>query len=428
MDTKPYSLTLDEQGEVSISDVKLVSLAQEYGTPLYVLDKETIVRNCARYIQPLSEQLDSFLVLYAGKANLSIGLINLMAELGMGLDVVSGGELYTALHSNMLTEKIYFHGNNKSYSELKLAIESGVKIVVDNEQEAQNIIQLCEDGNTAQLLIRMKPEIEAHTHEYIKTGQIDSKFGVEKDRLIPLIRRLQSVKSIDVLGIHCHIGSQIFQITPFEDLVSLMTQTVLAIKTQCGLEVQELNMGGGIGIKYTQEDTPPNIEEYIARVAKLFKSQCQELGISCPKLLLEPGRSIVGNAGVTLYTVGTIKEIPGVKNYLFVDGGMADNPRPIMYQADYTFGVAKPQCGDTFEYAIAGKFCESGDVLTHSVFLPKVRVGDILVVYSTGAYNYAMASNYNRYCKPAMVLLDQGNSTVLVRRERYEDITRFDIA
>jgi diaminopimelate decarboxylase len=322
---------------------------------------------------------------------------------------------------------IYFHGNNKSVDELRLALKHGVNIVLDNEQELDNIVSLTQEGLDAKVMIRLKPEIEAHTHDYIKTGQIDSKFGFDKRELGALAQKIAEQNNVKYLGIHSHIGSQIFDTEPFLDSVDIMLGYADTIRDASGLETEQLNLGGGIGIQYTEADNPPEIPAYMEAVCMKVKEACQKRGIAEPTLLFEPGRSIVGNAGITVYTVGTIKEIENVKTYIFVDGGMADNPRPMMYQAEYTYDlVHQPGVKGDREYAIAGKFCESGDVLTHKVVLPEVSVGDLLVVYGTGAYNYVMASNYNRAVRPAMVLVSNGQHRELIKRETWDDLMRYD--
>lgn len=421
--------TVYESNGLTIGGVQVSELVKQYGSPLYVMDEATLRGNCRLYTEPLKTHYPNSKVLYAGKANLNLPLINLMHSEGMGLDVVSGGELFTALKSNMDPRHIYFHGNNKSVEELRLALQHHVNIVIDNDQELDNIVSLGDEGLKANVMIRLKPEIEAHTHEYIKTGQIDSKFGFDKRELGALAKRIAEADNVTYLGIHSHIGSQIFDTEPFLDSVDIMLGYADTIRETAGLETKQLNLGGGIGIQYTESDDPPEIPAYIQAVCEKVKAVCKERNIEEPILLFEPGRSIVGNAGVTIYTVGTIKNIEGVKTYIFVDGGMADNPRPMMYQAEYTYDLAyrRPGVKGDKEYAIAGKFCESGDVLTHKVMLPEVNVGDLLVVYGTGAYNYVMASNYNRAVRPAMVMVSEGQVTELIKRETWDDLMRYDM-
>lgn len=424
----PVSYSQNSKGEMCLGGLPLLDIAAEYGTPLYVMDEETIRQNCRRYTRALQDFYPNSKVLYAGKANLNVGLINLVASEKLGLDVVSGGELYTALKSHMDPRAIYFHGNNKSMDELRLAIRHHVTIVVDNDYELKALADLGSDTNPVPILLRLKPEIDAHTHAHIKTGQSDSKFGFDKQDLHRVLTFVNEHKSLEFLGIHSHIGSQIFDVEPYEDLVEVMLDFVEMIHRDYGLVTQQLNLGGGIGISYLSEDDPPIIGDVLCVMAKALKEGCEQRRVPLPMLLVEPGRSIVGNAGVTLYSVGAIKEIPDLKTYLFVDGGMADNPRPIMYQAKYSFVLAKePGAIPTHIYAIAGKFCETGDVISHRVRLPEVQVGDVVVVLGTGAYNYAMASNYNRALKPAMVVVGNGEVREWVRRETYDDLIRCDV-
>ena len=424
---KPITLTRHLEGELEVGGIDLTELAQTYGTPLYVLDEATLRDNCRAYTAPLSQHYPNYQVVFAGKAGLNKGILNLIAEEGLGVDVVSGGELYTALKSDVSPDKILFHGNNKSLEEISMALDHQIRIVVDNGQELKNIQTLCQQkACTANLLVRLKPEIEAHTHDYIKTGHIDSKFGIDKRELIDIISFIVDTPELKFLGIHGHIGSQIFDVEPYLDLVRIMVCHLVHIKSEVGVEVEELNLGGGIGIRYIEQDDPPAIDLFIEKLTTLLKEELKKAGLKEPKLILEPGRSIIGNAGLTLYTVGAVKPIPGIKDYVFVDGGMADNPRPMLYQAEYTFELAN-KAGKGKPYTIAGKYCESGDVLAEGVLLPEPSVGDVLAVYGTGAYNYAMASNYNRCQRPAMVGVFGGHSRVLVRRETYDDVIRYDL-
>lgn len=430
MSIKPVSTTISPEGTLEIGGVSVLDLAKQYGTPLYVIDQATLEYNCRQYTDTLKKVYPNHLVTFAGKANLNVGLLNILAQEGLGVDVVSGGEIMTALKSNMKPENIIFHGNNKSCDELELAIKNEIKLMVDNAQELNNIIAITEKlGLTATLLIRLKPEIEAHTHDFIKTGQIDSKFGLDLKELIPFIQKIQQHKQLHFAGIHSHIGSQIFDCAPFEELAHLMVKHAVEIKNATGVSVDIINCGGGMGIQYVAQDDPPVMADYLEKMTTILKQECDKAGLKQPKLMLEPGRSIVGNAGVTLYSVGTLKSIPGVKDYIFIDGGMADNPRPMLYQSQYTFTIAnKTTQPHTHTYAVAGKYCESGDVLTHQVKLPEAEVGDIVCVFGTGAYNYSMASNYNRCLRPAMVVVNETQSRLLVERETFEDILRHDLA
>ncbi len=427
----PVSLTVNAAGQYCLGGLSLVDLAEQYGTPLYIMDEATLSRNCRFYTEALAKHYPNSQVVFAGKANLNLGLLNVLSKENLGVDVVSGGELYTALKSTMKPETIVFHGNNKSHEELTMALQHSIRIVLDNSAELERLIHIAKSlGKKAFVMLRLKPEIEAHTHDYIKTGHIDSKFGIDKYDLNKVITRiLEEPACIQLLGLHSHIGSQIFDIHPFEDLADIMTDHMLAIKNTFGIDIPELNLGGGIGIQYTTQDDPPSIPVYIERMTTRLKACLQKKGLKEPKLFLEPGRSIVATAGVTLYSVGALKDIPGIKTYIFVDGGMADNPRPMLYQSQYTFALAnKAALNPEKTYTIAGKYCESGDVLAKDIPLPQAEVGDTLVVFGTGAYNYTMSSHYNRSAKPAMILVQNQQSRVLVQRETFDDLLRYDMA
>lgn len=415
------------QDDIKIGGCSLKHLAEEYGTPLYVLDEGTIRDNCQLFTRTLTEHYPNFTIAYASKANLNIGIANIIAAENCGADVVSGGELFTVLKSNIDPAKVYFHGNNKSKSELELAIDHDIRIVVDNHYEISLIKEIALAKNKqALIMFRVKPGIEAHTHEYIKTGQIDSKFGIEFDDALPLIKTIYDSNWAKFIGIHAHIGSQIFDIDPYQDLVAILVQFMAKVKSTYNIEINELNCGGGFGIKYTDDDNAPDIKQIILNMVNELSLLCESKDLKKPKVIFEPGRSIIANAGVTLYSVGATKDIENIKNYIFVDGGMADNPRPIMYQAKYSFDIVSPSSPDRKKYSIAGKFCESGDILADDIQLPIVKPNDYVVVYGTGAYNYSMASNYNRFCKPAMVLIKDGTSKCIIRRETFEDIIRYD--
>ena len=425
---KPRSFTYTNK-QATLANIDIETLAKKYGTPLYILDKETVEFNCDEYLNPLKEHVPNFKVLYASKANANLGLFQFMKQKGMCIDVSSGGELYTALKADVDGEKIYFHGNNKTPDELDLAIKNNVNIVVDNESEIQKITELLnqsskKDQTKVNLMIRMKPEIDAHTHDYIKTGNLDSKFGIERAKCVDICKKIKSHPQFDFLGIHSHIGSQIFDIDPYQELVELMVHMV-KILNQEDIEVKELNIGGGLGIHYTDEDTVVCIAEVIKNIAIELKNAFNKAGLDIPTLLLEPGRSIVGNAGITVYKVGTVKEIEGLKTYVFIDGGMADNPRPMMYQAKHSVANTK-ETDIKKRVSIAGKYCESSDILAHDIYCDQFAENDYLIVFGTGAYNYSMASNYNRNCRPAMIWVENGVEKILVQRETYEDLIRLD--
>lgn len=427
------ALNVNEKNHLTIGGCDCVDLAKEYKTPLYVMDETALRRHCRTY----KEAIDKFyngngLVFYASKALCNLEVIRIADSEGLGADVVSGGELYTALKAGMNPAKLCMHGNNKTYDELVFAIESGVgRIVVDNKTELNTIDAICrEKGVTQKVLFRIKPGIDAHTHNFIMTGQIDSKFGfaLETGEAHDIIRHALTLENIVVGGVHCHIGSQIHELEPFKEAAKVLAGLIADIKNETGYEMKEMNLGGGYGVMYTEADDPIEFDKYIEAVSLVLRSACEEKGIALPFVMMEPGRSIVGTAGITLYTVGGIKDIPNIRRYVSVDGGMCDNPRYILYQSEYKALVAN-RAGDapTQKVTIAGKCCESGDLVGENMPLQDVEIGDTVAVLTTGAYNYSMSSNYNRIPKPAIVMTKNGESRVIVKRESYEDLVRNDI-
>ena len=426
-------LGVNDQNHLTMGGMDTVKLAEKYGTPLYLMDEDMIRNTCRIYKNSIDEFYNgNGLVLFASKAFSCKYIYKVVREEGLGADVVSGGELYTALSAGFPADKIYFHGNNKTYEEIEMAIDAGVgRLVVDNAYELDLIDEICtKKGKTADILFRIKPGIDAHTHDFVKTGQIDSKFGValENGEAEEIIRLAMQKKTIQIVGVHCHIGSQIFDLAPFELAAEVMMNFIADMKDRYGLELKELNLAGGYRIMYTEQDDPVEYHEYIKAVSKVISQVAGKRGIEIPFVLMEPGRSIVGSAGITLYTVGAVKEIKGIKKYVFVDGGMADNPRYIMYESKYDALLANRVNDEKDDVVtIAGKCCESGDVLIKDARLPKAQAGDVLAVLATGAYNYSMASNYNRLAKPPVVMVSGGEDKLVVRRETYEDLIRNDL-
>lgn len=425
-------LNVNEKGDLTIGGVDTVELAEKYSTPLIVYSENSIRENMRALKSSIDSHYDSNgLVLYASKAFCCKEICKIADEEGLGLDVVSGGELYTAQKANFPMEKIYFHGNNKTVDELEFAVKSGVgTIVVDNEEEIENLNSVCEKyGKKQNIYMRIKPGIDAHTHSFIRTGQIDSKFGfaLENGEAMECVKLAAESENLNLKGLHCHIGSQIFDTEPFVLAAEVMLKFISDIKNEIGIEIDELDLGGGFGIRYLESDNPIDLEKYMAPVSDKVHEMCGKLGIKLPKILIEPGRSIAGDSAVTLYTVGSVKEIKDIRTYVAVDGGMTDNPRYILYQSDYTCLVAnkadKPR--DT-EVTVAGKCCESGDLIQENTKIQATEKGDILAVLSTGAYCYSMASNYNRVPRPTVVFVKDGVSRVVVRRETYEDIVSLD--
>ena len=427
------NLDVNENGHLTIGGVDTIELKNKYGTPLYIMDEDMIRSHIREYKNSLEKYYDgNGMVLYASKAFSCKYIYKLANEEGAGVDVVSGGELYTALSAGFPSEKIYFHGNNKTKDELKYAIENNIgRIVVDNVYELSNIDKIAGEMNKIQkVLFRIKPGVDAHTHDFVKTGQIDSKFGfaLETGEALQVIKSTTKYKNLEYIGIHCHIGSQIFELAPFSETAEVMMNFVKEIYDKTGFVTEELNLGGGFGIKYTENDDPIKYGSFIERVSKVVKSCAEKHNLKIPKILMEPGRSLVAPAGITVYEVGDVKEIPNIRTYVSVDGGMADNPRYILYGAEYSAVVAnKADKPANNEYTVAGKCCESGDILIEKAKLQNVEVGDTLAVLATGAYNYSMASNYNRIPRPPVVMVSGGNDKLIVKRETYEDIIKNDI-
>ena len=427
------NLGVNSQGHLTIGKNDTVELAKEFGTPLYVMDEELIRANCRMYKNAMDKYYDGKgLVLYANKAFCSLYTCRIAKEEGLGMDVVSGGELYTAIKAEFPMEKICFHGNNKTYDELLMAVENNVgHVVVDNiyELEMLNSIAL-EKGKIQNIMFRIKPGIDAHTHSFVQTGQIDSKFGValENGEAFDIIEKAVGLEGVKVTGVHCHIGSQIFDIEPFCKAAEVMMNFIADLKDNLGIEIKELNLGGGYGIMYTEEDDPVPYDEYIKHVSEVVKETAKKRNISSPFIFMEPGRSIVASAGITLYTVGGVKDIKNVRKYISVDGGMCDNPRYILYQSEYEAVIANNAAAERCEkVTIAGKCCESGDILLRDTMMPEIKVGDIMAVFATGAYNYSMSSNYNRIPRPAVVAVNNGQARVVIKRETYEDVIKNDI-
>ncbi len=427
------NLSVNEKGHLAVGGIDTVELADQYGTPLYVMDEDLIRDTVRRFKASIDKYYGGAgLVCYASKAFCCKAMCRIMKEEGIGLDVVSGGELYTAASVDFPMENVCFHGNNKTDEELSLALEKKVgRIIVDNIYELERLDKLAEKaGVTASIMYRIKPGIDAHTHDFVKTGQIDSKFGfaLETGEAFEAVKAAIKLPNIDLVGLHCHIGSQIFDIDPFVHAAEVMLGFIAKIKNELGFEVKQLNLGGGFGIKYVDSDTPVSYEKYMENVSVKVKEVCAEKGIAQPFILIEPGRSVAAPAGITLYKVGGIKEIPNIRTYVSIDGGMCDNPRYALYKSQYDIEVAD-RAGEpkTESITLAGKCCESGDLIGENMPVQHVEVGDTIAVLATGAYNYSMSSNYNRIPKPAVVMVADGKSRVVVKRETMEDIVRNDV-
>ena len=422
----PLSARVNSHDCLEIGGCNVKNLVQQFGSPLYVLDEETLRIACHQYRNSFKRYYKGeSQVLYASKAWSCLAVCAITNSEGLGIDVVSGGELHTALTAGVSPSKIYLHGNNKSLEELALGIESGITIVVDNWYELQTLVELGSATQPVRIMLRLTPGIECHTHEYIRTGHLDSKFGFDPNQLDEVFAFVSKQETLNCIGVHAHIGSQIFERQPHRDLAGVMVQW-LSKAASYGLTVTELNVGGGLGIKYTESDDPPTIEEWVKPICEVIQEASAKENLPLPKLLCEPGRSLIATACVTAYTIGSSKQIPG-RDYVAVDGGISDNPRPITYQSVYRAVVANKMsayCTETV--TIAGKHCESGDILIKNAQMPKTQPGDILIVMATGAYNHSMASNYNRLPRPAAVVVANGEANLILRRETYQDLIRQD--
>lgn len=420
-----------EDNELVIGGVKATELAKEYKTPLYVFDEALIREYCRNYTKYFKCSENGNAVAFAGKAFLNVQMCKLLKEENMHLDVVSGGELYTAYKAEFPLENVMFHGNNKTAEEIEMGVKLGVgNFVVDNFEEMDTLNAIAKEyGKVQNVYLRITPGIDAHTHDFIKTGEIDSKFGFAPvDNIIEkAIEKAIKLENISLVGIHCHIGSQTFRLDAYEEAVEVMFGIIKKVKEKMDYLIKEVDFGGGFGIYYTQEDKPLETSVFCETIVNKADEVANKLNIPRPKLTIEPGRSVVGNAGITLYTVGAVKDIPGVRKYVSVDGGMTDNIRPGLYGAEYECVVAnKVEDKDKETVRISGRCCET-DTLINEAVISKVKAGDILAVMTTGAYGYAMASNYNRLPKPAVVMVKDGVSRLAVRRETYDDVIKNDI-
>jgi len=422
---------INECGHLEMLGWDLVEMAREYGTPLYVYNEEHMRNRCRQYLSSMQDNYPHGRVIYAGKAFLNLAMCRLVFQEGLYLDVVSGGELYTALQAGFPAGKIYFHGNNKTEDEINMALERGVGIlVVDSLMELEYLIETTKAKNIdLDIMLRVKPGVTGDTHKYIQTGQVDSKFGlgIDDEQALKAVKKILDHPNLKFRGLHCHIGSQIFQARSYQLAAEVMIKFMTDIKQTTGAVVEELNLGGGLGIRHTSQDAFLPIEEFVATLAQTVRSKCEEYGLPLPVMSLEPGRSIAGEAGITLYQIGTVKEIPETRTYVSVDGGMMDNLRPALYGAIYEASLAnRAREKSNSAVTIAGKACESGDILIKDAQLPYPSKGDILTVYSTGAYHFSMFSQYNRVRRPALIFIRRDGIEEVVRRESYEDMIRLE--
>lgn len=423
-------ITTKVERNLTIGGCDTVELVEKYGSPLYVIDEATLRAICNDFKNAFKSYPHTRMM-YASKALCTSAITKLLDSEGFGFDTVSIGEIYTVLNSGVSLSKVLFNGNNKTEEELDFAIKNDIgRISVDNFLEVKLISKIAGRYNKhVDVLLRITPGIECHTHEYIQTGQLDSKFGFDLSQLDEVIKDItQNHNNITIRGLHAHIGSQIFEPQCFHDEIDVLIQEISRVEAKFGIKFDEINIGGGLGVKYTEKDKPPSVNEIADVIIASLEKHIEKYNIEPPTLYIEPGRSIISTSGVTLYTIGSMKQVPNMTKYVTVDGGMSDNPRPSMYQAEYCADVANKMNETKKEVVtIAGRFCESGDILIKDINLPIMETGDILCVYNTGAYNYSMASNYNRVEKPAMVLVNNAQSDIIIKRESLEDIIAHDV-
>ncbi|MFH0942452.1 MAG: diaminopimelate decarboxylase [Chloroflexota bacterium] len=425
----PLTAEVSRKGYLVVGGCDTVELAREFGTPLYLFDEFTIRTRCREYRAAFSERYPESSVIYAGKAFLNGALARLLAEEGMGLDVVSVGELGIAQKSGFPASRIYFHGNNKSAEELTAALKYRIgRIVVDNAYELEMLEEIAAGmGQKADILLRLSPGVDPHTHHYIATGIVDSKFGFTMPDADRAVARALAASHLNLVGLHFHLGSQISETEPYQIGVEVVLKFAAEMKRKRDFELRELNIGGGYAVRYTRDKPVPQIGKFAEAICGRLTGQCRELGLNLPHLVTEPGRAIVGQAGVALYRAGAIKDIPGVRRYVSVDGGMGDNIRPALYQAKYVGVVANNMLAEESDrVTIAGKFCESGDILVRDIDLPAITPGDIIAIPVSGAYCLSMASNYNASFRPAVVMVKEGQARLVRRRETLGDLTRCD--
>ena len=430
-DLFPVTAGVTPGGHLSIGGLDTVDLAAELGTPLYVYDEATLRGMCREFVGEFTSRYPKTTVAYASKAFINPALAMLAEEEGLGLDVVSGGELAVAMAVDFPMERVYFHGNNKTPDELRMALDAGIgRIVVDGLYELELLDELAAGaGRKQEIMLRLSPGVDPHTHAKTTTGILDSKFGISIDTgdAERAVRQALASKNLDLVGLHCHLGSPIFELEPYSIAIDAMLTFAAGFKSE-GLELREFSPGGGFAIGYVTSQLPPPIADYAEVITRTLKARSRDLGLGEPRLVIEPGRAIVGRAGVALYTVGAVKDIPTVRKYVSLDGGMGDNIRPAMYDAVYEAVVANRMTEQSDEnVTLVGKFCESGDYLIRDIALPVMEQGDVVAIPSSGAYAPSMASNYNLNARPPIVLVNDGAFRMIRRRETYEDMMRADV-
>lgn len=427
------NIGINDSGHLTFAGVDTVEIAKEYKTPLYIMDEDKIREKCRIYVNAFKKYFgDNALPLYASKAASFKRIYEIVTEEGMGIDVVSSGEIFTALKAGVDLKNAYFHSNNKTDEDIAYAIDNGIGyFVADNIEELKAIeVYASEKGIVQNVLLRLTPGIDPHTYEAISTGKVDSKFGtaIETGQAREIVEYTLGLESVKLAGFHCHIGSQVFDSDTFFAASEIMLDFIADMKNEFGFSAEQLNLGGGYGVRYTEDDPTIDIAENIKTVSEHIKKKCAERNIDIPKILMEPGRSIAADAGMTLYTVGTVKKITGYKNYVSIDGGMTDNPRYALYKSKYTLFLAN-RANETadFKCSVVGRCCESGDIIQENVLLPEPKRGDIAAVATTGAYNYAMSSNYNKIPRPAIVMIKDGKTYVAVKAQTIADLSRYDV-
>ncbi len=424
----PYTAGVNDKGHLTVGGHDTVALAATYGTPLYIFDETTVRAKCSEYRREFGQRYPNTLAIYACKAFTTRALIRILHEEDFGLDVVSGGEMYVAKSAGFPQDKVYFHGNNKGRDELKQALEWGVgRIVVDNFHELALLGKVASElGKSQDILLRLSPGVDPHTHSHVATGILDSKFGfpLTTGQAEEALTKAMSTPGLNLVGLHSHLGSSLFEVEPYLQAIDLVLQFATRMKQQHKFEMRELNVGGGFAVQYLLDTPAPPVSHYAEAIVSALIEKSRKLKLDQPRLVIEPGRSIVAKAGTALYTIGGSKDIRGVRQYVFVDGGMADNIRPALYDSRYEAVVAnKMGKPETDVVTIAGKFCESGDILIKDVRLPKLEAGDILAMPTSGAYSIPMSSNYNASLRPAIVMVKEGKAHLIRRRETYEDLT-----
>ena len=427
------NISVNEKGHLTFAGFDTVELAQKYGTPLYLMDENKIRQHARTYKNTMRECMpEGSMPEFASKAFSCKQIYRIMAEEGIDIDVVSCGEIYTAVSAGFPMENCFFHGTNKSDSDISYAMENGVGFfVVDNEEEIEALNRIAGlKGITQSILLRVSPGIDPHTHKKISTGSVESKFGIaiETGQALKAVGQILKCENLELCGFHCHIGSQIFESDPFTTASEIMLEFIADVRDIYGYTAMMLNLGGGFGVRYVESDPVIDYAQKIREVANSLEVQCERLGLKIPKIMMEPGRSLVADSGLTLYTVGNVKEITGYKNYISIDGGMTDNPRYTLYESEYTVMLAsRANAEKNFKATISGRCCESGDLIQEDVLIARPERNEILAVLTTGAYNYSMASNYNRVPRPAVVMLKDSEDYIAVKRESFEDICSLDV-